>query len=118
MVIQADQRGVWGTPQALDTSGSIGSLVREGEGVAVGWLRETGGGEGHGSPLGVFVARRGPEGAFGPAELIDDASSTGGTEFDGLQPPGLGVMANGRLLAVYADIAANASGGSARVSAR
>ncbi|RKQ86949.1 hypothetical protein C8N24_4966 [Solirubrobacter pauli] len=113
----ASQSGVWGAPQVLDSSGSIGSLVREGGGAAVGWLRETPGGEGHGQPLGVFVARM-PEGeAFGAAELVDDVSSSG-TAFDGLQPPGLGPSVTGGLLAVYADHGLNGVGGSARVSTR
>jgi hypothetical protein len=116
MVRQADQNGTWGTAQALDTSGSIGGLVRVGEGVAVSWLRETPGPEGHGDPLGVFAALTGPEGVFGAPELIDDVSA--GRSYDGLQPPGLGVMANGNPMAVYADHNDNAPGGSARVSAR
>ncbi|MBE2316626.1 hypothetical protein DVA67_011610 [Solirubrobacter sp. CPCC 204708] len=112
----ANQAGVFGPPVALDSSGSIGSLIRVGDGVAVSWLRETPGPEGHGSPLGVFASLTGPDGAFGPPELIDDASR--GTGYDGLQPPGLGMMNNGRALAVYADINANAAEGEARVSAR
>lgn len=115
-VVTATQAGEWGPPQVLDSSGSIGSLIREGEGLAVGWLRETPGAESHGDPLGVFVARRGPDGLFGPPELVDDASA--GTMADGLQPPGLGPSATGGLLAVYADLNTNAAGGSARVSAR
>jgi hypothetical protein len=114
-VATADQAGVWGPPQALDSSGSIGSLIRVGEGVAVGWLRETPGGEGHGNPLGVFVSRRGPDGLFGAPELVDDVSA--GTSFDGLQPPGLGPSVTGGLLAVYADVSSG-PGGTARVSAR
>ena len=112
----ASQAGVWGPPQVLDSSGSLGSLVREGAGVAVGWLRETPGGEGHGNPLGVFVARMQNGDLFGPAELVDDASA--GTMFDGLQPPGLGPSVTGGLLAVYADHGPNGVGGSARVSSR
>jgi hypothetical protein len=64
----------------------------------------------------VFAALTGPDGAFGAPELIDDASA--GTSFDGLQPPGLGMMDNGRPMAVYADLNNNAPGGSARVSSR
>ena len=97
-------------------AGSIGSLIRVDEGVAVGWLREAPGPEGHGDPLGVFASFTGPDGAFGPAELIDDMSSASG--YDGLQPPGLGMMNNGRPMAVYADFTLNAAGGSARVSSR
>jgi hypothetical protein len=82
----------------------------------VGWLRETPGPEGHGDPLGVFASLTGPEGVFGAPELIDDVSV--GTGADGLQPPGLGMMNNGRPMAVYADLDTNAAGGSARVSAR
>jgi hypothetical protein len=116
MVRMADQAGTWGPPRALDTSGSIGSLIRVGDGVGVSWLRETPGPEGHGDPLGVFAAFSGPDGAFGAPELIDDVSA--GTGYDGLQPPGLGMMNNGRPLAVYADLNNNAPGGSARVSSR
>lgn len=116
MVRQADQAGTWGPAQALDSSGSIGSLIRVDEGVAVGWLRETPGPEGHGDPLGVFASSTGPDGAFGAPELIDDVSS--GTGADGLQPPGLGMMNDGQPMAVYADLTLDAAGGSARVSAR
>jgi hypothetical protein len=116
MVIAANQAGVFGAPRALDASGSIGSLIRVDAGVAVSWLRESPGGEGHGDPLGVFAALTGPEGVFGAAELIDDASL--GSRYDGLQPPGLGMMDNGRPLAVYSDLNTNAAGGSTRVSAR
>ncbi len=115
-VIAANQAGEFGAPHALDASGSIGSLIRVNEGVAVSWLRESPGGEGHGDPLGVFAALTGPDGVFGAAELIDDVSL--GSRYDGLQPPGLGMMNNGRPLAVYADLNTNAAGGSTRVSSR
>ena len=62
MVAQADNAGRFGPPQALAASGSFGSLIRQGEGLAVGYLSETPGGEGHGNPLGVYVARRGVDG--------------------------------------------------------
>jgi hypothetical protein len=117
MVVQASNSGVFGAPQALDASGSIGSIIRDGEGVAVGYLRETPGGEGHGSPLGVFVARRGVDGLFAPGELVDDAGFTGGTIYDGLNPPGLGELNNGGLTAIYANVGVQ-SEGEARVSTR
>jgi hypothetical protein len=97
-------------------------LVPQAEGLAVGWLRETTGFEGHGSPLGVYVARRGPDGPFSAGELVDDRSSTAGqvppTTADGLQPPGLGLLPSGGLGAVYADVDANAQSGENRVSTR
>jgi hypothetical protein len=117
-VAQADHNGRFGAPQPLDTAGSIGSLIPQDEGLAVGWLRETLGPEGHGSPLGVFVARRGPDGPFTAGELVDDRSTPGGTSYDGLQPPGLGLLPSGGLIAVYADVGANAQGGQNRVSTR
>jgi hypothetical protein len=104
-------------PQALDTSGSIRSIIRDGEGVAIGYLRETPGAEGHGDPLGVFVARRGVDGPFAAGELVDDAGFTGGTSYDGLNPPGLGQLDNGGLTAVYANSGVQ-SEGEARVSTR
>ena len=64
----------------------------------------------------MFAAFTGPDGVFGAAELIDDVSL--GSRYDGLQPPGLGMMNNGRPLAVYADLNTNAAGGSTRVSSR
>ena len=114
-VAQADAAGRFGAPQALDSAGSVGSLVRADEGVAVGWLRETFGAEGHGNPLGVYVALRGPDGAFGAGELVDDRSL--GTSADGLQPPGLGQLPSGRLLTVFGDLGTT-GGGEARVSER
>ena len=66
-------------------SGSIGSIVRADEGVAVGYLHEAPGGEGHGDPLGVFVAA--DRTAFGTPELVDDQP---GSYPEGLKPPGLG----------------------------
>jgi hypothetical protein len=114
MVAQGDNAGRFGAPQALDSSGSIGSILPQGEGVAVGYLKETGGGEGHGSPLGVFVARGGPDGGFAP-ELVDDQGFTGGTIVDGLNPPGLGELDNGGLTAVYANVGVQTEG-EARVS--
>ena len=114
-VVQGDNAGVFGTPQPIDSSGSIGSIISDGEGVAVGYLRETPGGEGHGDPLGVYVARRGPDGPFGAPELIDDQGFTGGTSYDGLNPPGLGELANGGLVAVYPNAGVQ-SEGEARVS--
>jgi hypothetical protein len=116
MVAQADNAGRFGTPQALDSSGSIGSILPQGEGVAIGYLKETPGAEGHGDPLGVYVARRGVSGPFGAGELVDDAGYTGGTSYDGLNPPGLGPLASGGLVAVYANVSPNASGGQAKVS--
>jgi hypothetical protein len=113
MVAQADNAGRFGVPQALDTSGSIGALIRKDEGVAVGWLKEAPGPEGHGDPLGVFVARRGPDGAFGAGELVDTQSLGSGA--DGLQPPALGQTPSGGLVAVYAN-AATGGEGEARVS--
>lgn len=115
MAVQASNSGVFGVPQALDSSGSIGSIVRIGEGVAIGYLREAPGGEGHGSPLGVYVSRRGVEGPFAPGELVDDSGFTGGTIYDGLNPPGLGELSNGGLTAVYANVGVQ-SEGEARVS--
>ena len=108
-VAEADASGVFGAPQALDSAGSVGSIVPSGEGVAVGWLRETFGPEGHGNPLGVYVAL----GPSAPGELVDDRSS--GTSADGLQPPGLGVLPSGRLLTVFGDVG---DAGEARVSER
>ena len=116
MVAQADNAGRFGTPQALAASGSFGALIRQGEGLAVGYLSETPGAEGHGSPLGVYVARRGVDGAFGPGELVDDQGYTGGTSYDGLNPPGLGILPSGGLVAVYANVLPNANGGQAKVS--
>ncbi len=107
MVAQADNAGHFGTPQALDTSGSIGSLIRQDEGLAIGYLKETSGAEGHGDPLGVYVSRRGVDGAFAPGELVDDHSLATGA--DGLQPPGLGELPNGGLLAIYANTGLNAT---------
>lgn len=121
-VAQADSEGRFGAAQQLDAAGSIGSLIPQDEGLAVGWLRETPGSEGHGSPLGVYVARCGPDGTFGAGELVDDRSSATGqplaTSADGLQPPGLGLLPSGGLIAVYADVGANAQGGENRVSTR
>jgi hypothetical protein len=115
-VVQGDNAGRFGAPQALDSSGSIGALIRQDEGLAVGWLRETPGVESHGEPLGVYVARRGVSGPFGPAELVDDQSS--GRDADGLQPPGLGELPSGGLLAVYADIGDNEASAQVRASTR
>lgn len=121
-VAQADADGRFGAPQPLDAAGSIGAMIAQDEGVAVAWLRETPGIEGHGSPLGVHVARRGPDGPFGAGELVDDRSAAAGqprfNPFDGLQPPGLGLLPSGGLTAVYADVGANAQGGETRVSTR
>ena len=108
-VAVADASGVFGAPQVLDSAGSVGSIVPSGESVAVGWLRETFGPEGHGNPLGVYVAL----GPSAPGELVDDRSS--GTSADGLQPPGLGVLPSGRLLTVFGDVG---DAGEARVSER
>jgi hypothetical protein len=115
-VVQADAAGRFGAPQSLDTAGSIGALIRQDEGLAVGYLRETPGAEGHGDPLGVYVALRGPDGAFAASELVDDR--TIGRSADGLQPPGLGLLPSGGLLAVYGDLVFNAPGGEARASTR
>jgi hypothetical protein len=72
--------------------------------------------------VAVVVARRGPDGPFGPGEVVEDRSLAAGrplaTQADGLQPPGLGVLPSGGLTAVLADVAANAEGGEVRVSAR
>lgn len=121
-VAQADSAGRFGSPTPLDTAGSIGSLIVQDEGLAVGWLRETPGTEGHGSPLGVYVARRGADGSFGAGELVDERSAATdqplATTADGLQPPGLGLLPSGGLTAVYADVGANNQPGENRVSTR